>query len=79
MKLIMLILGLIFIMGCDNGNNTEAGGIKDTNKYYDTGTMRKIYVVEIDGCEYFVSQNAYGNVYSHKGNCNNKFHKDNQK
>jgi len=29
----------------------------------------------IDGCEYIVSKNAYGNVVSHKGNCNNPIHK----
>src|SRR5574344_400028 len=29
----------------------------------------------IDGCEYVVSHNSYGNVVSHKGNCNNPIHK----
>ena len=29
----------------------------------------------IDGCEYVVSRNSYGNVVSHKGNCNNPIHK----
>jgi hypothetical protein len=29
----------------------------------------------IDGCEYIVSRNSYGNVVSHKGNCNNPIHK----
>lgn len=29
----------------------------------------------IDGCEYIVSRNAYGNVVSHKGNCSNPIHK----
>lgn len=29
----------------------------------------------IDGCEYIVSKNAYGNVVSHKGNCKNPIHK----
>ena len=29
----------------------------------------------IDECEYIVSRNGYGNVVSHKGNCNNPIHK----
>lgn len=29
----------------------------------------------IDGCEYIVSRNSYGNVVSHKGNCSNPIHK----
>ena len=29
----------------------------------------------IDGCEYIVSRNSYGNVVSHKGDCNNPIHK----
>ena len=31
-------------------------------------------IQEIDGCEYIVSENGYGNIVSHKGNCKNPFH-----
>jgi hypothetical protein len=31
-------------------------------------------IQEIDGCEYIVSKNGYGNVVSHKGNCKNPIH-----
>lgn len=28
----------------------------------------------IEGCEYIVSKNSYGNSLTHKGNCNNPIH-----
>lgn len=31
--------------------------------------------VTIEGCEYFVNQNGYGNTITHKGNCKNPIHK----
>jgi len=36
---------------------------------------KSIDVQIIDGCEYIVSRNSYGNIVSHKGNCNNPIHK----
>lgn len=31
-------------------------------------------IQEIDGCEYYVSHNGYGNIITHKGNCKNPIH-----
>lgn len=30
--------------------------------------------VNIEGCEYFVNKNSYGNILTHKGNCKNPIH-----
>ena len=29
----------------------------------------------IEGCQYIVTKNSYGNGLTHKGNCNNPIHK----
>ena len=34
-------------------------------------------ITTIEGCEYFVNENAYGNSITHKGNCSNPIHKCN--
>jgi hypothetical protein len=31
-------------------------------------------IVNIEGCEYFVNYNSYGNILTHKGNCKNYIH-----
>lgn len=32
-------------------------------------------VQTIEGCEYIVTKNSYGNGLTHKGNCKNEIHK----
>lgn len=37
----------------------------------------KIFPIDkIGACEYIVSNNAYGKLYSHKGDCNNPIHRN---
>lgn len=37
--------------------------------------VRNFNVQKIGSCEYLVSRNVYGNIMSHKGDCNNPIHK----
>lgn len=37
---------------------------------------RKFPIAKIGACEYIVSNNAHGNLYSHKGDCNNPIHRN---
>ena len=60
MKNTKIFLMLIIICGLSSCNNGKAN------------LSSKIQ--EIDGCEYIVSINTYGNLVSHKGNCKNPFH-----
>ena len=53
---------ILLVMCCLFSCNNEKGKISS-------------HVQIIDGCEYIVSRNSYGNVVSHKGNCNNPIHK----
>ena len=74
-------LGVIVIClaGCDNSRKDKVGTVDATGRYFETGSTRAVQIAEIDGCEYLVSPNGYGDIYSHKGNCKNPYHKDNQK
>jgi len=42
---------------------------------HDAPVVKNFNVQRIGSCEYLVSRNAYGNVMSHKGDCNNLIHK----
>lgn len=65
-KIMFIIIGVAFMLGCSEKKNTK--------------TVGGVTVVTIDGCEYFKC-NTYGFAYvlTHKGNCTNSIHIYNKK
>lgn len=61
----MILICVMFFAGCDG---------------CDMYSHKAKYNIErMDGCEYIVSHNAYGNILTHKGNCDNPIHIYNKK
>lgn len=61
-NLIILIFSLLLLNSC---NNNDQDSIK-TIKTYDNDLFR---IIEIDSCEYILSDVYLGNSICHKGNC----------
>ena len=54
--------------------------VKNTGRSVTTSGLNTIWVIEIDGCEYLKSNGPDSTyTYTHKGNCKNLIHKENQK
>ena len=59
-RIAIFLIIISFIFGCyRNGENID---------------VRKVIIVTIEGCEYIVNQNSYGEILTHKGNCKNPIH-----
>lgn len=64
MKQLLIILALIFVVGC---------GIH--NQEHDINESPNVTIVTIDGCEYLKCvTDKWLYVYTHKGNCRNPIH-----
>ena len=68
-KLILLVLVLFFLAGCNDSNEDK----KNIALVKPDGDI--VTIVSIDGCEYIVNLTAYGfKIFTHKGNCTNSIH-----
>ena len=66
-----LVIGMM--AGCNEANvETKRTKVVLT---YGAGPLE---VVTIEGCEYFLCTNTYGDVIIHKGNCKNPIHPENK-
>lgn len=74
MQAIGLILGLIFMFACNNGEPIT----KEQMRLNSQNETVKWVVVEYDGCEYLIydSGHGYSRTYTmtHKGNCKSTAH-----
>lgn len=68
LKLSILLLSVMAVGGCAN---TDKGATLETN--YDT--YYGYQIIKIDSCEYIKSSYGASVPLVHKGNCNNKIHK----
>lgn len=57
---VLIVIGML--TGCEDNNITRQ---REVNS---------LCVVNLEGCEYIVSPNGHGSLYSHKGNCKNPIH-----
>jgi hypothetical protein len=73
MKHVLLLLGLVFCMGCETeqDNRQPSRELSEDSKYYTNAVETYTY----EGCEYIVvgmpSRYTWG---AHKGNCSNPIH-----
>jgi hypothetical protein len=71
----ILMIGLLIILGCkDKASNVDV----DTKKIlYTVDKYNTFEIVIVDNCEYLFGPSENGMVLSHKGNCKNPHHRDN--
>ena len=75
MKHILLILGMVYAVGCSDPNEpSPTRELSEDSQRYSTHVTTYTY----EGCQYIVvgyGQDCWG---SHKGNCNNPIHNQNK-
>ena len=75
MKRLILALAIVGLVSCTEPGTTELK--KETT--YLTIDNYNIKVVTIDSCEYLWVPKYKGVGLTHKGNCNNQIHKENER
>lgn len=71
----LIIIALLSIIGCKSkSSNVDVG----TNKIkYTVKEIHTFEIVIVDECEYLYAFYSHALVLSHKGNCKNPHHRDN--
>ena len=69
MKYIVYLLFLIVLIGCDNRIKQEK--IKNDASVAVSDSSHRMYIIDIDSCEYIIYINDYQSImsFTHKGNC----------
>lgn len=74
-KIFAVVLSAMFIYGCSEQSQQDKVRTEFNKQPQVSVGFYSLREISYDGCTYIVSGSGYSQMITHKGNCDNKFHR----